>query len=83
MLTMGSTEANPQHKLLSGTKTSDKVENTTLRHGDTSSQNCTSANNEIETIGDLDETTATENTAVTNGGIPKPSSSTSTTIANR
>ncbi|KAJ7379494.1 hypothetical protein OS493_015278 [Desmophyllum pertusum] len=70
---MGSTEANPQHKLLSGTKTSDKVENTTLRHAPTT---------KIETIGDLDETTATENTAVTNGGIPKPSSSTSTTIAN-
>lgn len=87
MLSMGNAEAVPQQKLMSSAETSDKGlptdDNTTVRHSDTSSQNCTSGNNEIETIGELDEITATEKTAVTNGSIPKTLSSTSTTFENR
>lgn len=84
---MGNAEAAPKQKLMSSAETSDKVlptdKNTTVRHCDTSSPNCTSANNEIETIGGVDETMPREKTAETNGNNPKPTSSTSTTFSNR
>lgn len=83
---MGNAEAVSQQKLMSSAETSDKGptdDNATVRHCDTSSQNCTSINNEIETAGETDETTPTENTAVTNGSNPKTLSSTSTTVENR
>ena len=84
---MGNAEAVPKQKLMRSAETSDKVlptdKNTTVRHCDTSSPNCTSANNEIETIGGVDETMPTEKTAETNDNNPKPTSSSSTTFSNR
>ena len=83
---MGNAEAVPKEKLMSSTKTSDKVlptdKNTTVRLSDTSSPNRTGANNEIETI-DVDETMPTEKSTQSNGNDPKPTSSTSTTFSNR
>lgn len=82
---MGNAEAVPKQKLISSVETSDKVlptdKNTAVRLCDTSSQNCTGANNEIETI-DVDETMPTEKSTQSNGNDPKPTSSTSTTFSN-
>lgn len=84
---MGNAEAVPKQKLMSSAETSNKVlptdKNTTVRLCDTSSPNRTNANNEIETIGGVDETMSTEKSAQTNGNNPKPTSSTSSTFSNR
>lgn len=83
ILSMGNAEAVPKQKLMSSAETNDKVvptstnKNTTIRLCDTSS----TANNEIETIGGVDETMPTEKSAETNGN--NPTSSTSTTFSNR
>lgn len=85
ILSMGNAEAVPKQKLMSSAETNDKVvptstnKNTTIGLCDTSS----TANNEIETIGGVDETMPTEKSAGTNGNNPKPTSSTSTTFSNR
>ena len=86
-LSMGNAEAVPKQKLMSSAKTNDKVlptdKSKTVRLCDTSSPNSTGANNEIETIGGVDETMPTEESTQSNANDPKPTSSTSTTFSNR
>lgn len=72
---------------MSSTKTVDGLspvdKNTTDGGYDTSSQTCTSTDNEIETTGDHDETTPVENIDVTNADNPQLSFSTSAAFRNR
>lgn len=83
---MGSTEAIPKNKFVSSIKTSDKVFSTDKSKvpcdRDTTDRSA-SVDSGIERFGDLDETTTTENTTLTDSDNPKPSTPTSPTIENR
>ena len=86
MLTMGNTETVPEQKLTTSIKTKDKIFSTDeskVPCDRDMTENSSGVDNGTETIGDLHETTATDESILTNGGSLNPSTQSSPTVEKR